>query len=110
MSVVVAIEDAGPCRKQVTIEVPRPAVDAETERVLAEYRRRASVPGFRKGKAPAGVIRKRFGNCQNRSTDRATTAIATSSKDDRYRYRTASPGKAGLRPLSPPCVLHNSMT
>ena len=30
MSVVVSIEDVGPCRKQLTIEVPPPAVEAET--------------------------------------------------------------------------------
>ena len=60
MSVVVSIEELEPCRKQLRIEVPAPAVDAETQRVTARYRRQANLPGFRKGKVPLEVIRKRF--------------------------------------------------
>ena len=60
MSVVVSLQDVGPCRKQLTIEVPAPAVEAETQRVIQEYGRRAKIPGFRQGKVPAHVVRKRF--------------------------------------------------
>ncbi|MDX1385902.1 MAG: trigger factor, partial [Thermoanaerobaculia bacterium] len=60
MSVVVAIEDVGVCRKQLKIEVPAPAVQAELQRVTEEYRRQARLPGFRKGKVPLAVVRKRF--------------------------------------------------
>ncbi|HEV8240673.1 MAG TPA: trigger factor [Thermoanaerobaculia bacterium] len=60
MSVVLSVEDAGPCRKQLKIEVPGPAVAAETERVIGEYRKRARLPGFRVGKVPANLVRSRF--------------------------------------------------
>ncbi|HWN44439.1 MAG TPA: trigger factor [Thermoanaerobaculia bacterium] len=60
MSVVVSLQDVGPCRKQLTVEVPAPAVEAETQRVVQEYGRRAKIPGFRQGKVPAHVVRKRF--------------------------------------------------
>jgi trigger factor len=60
MSVVLSVEDVGPCRKQLKIEVPGPAVAAETERVVGEYRRKARLPGFRPGKAPANLVRSRF--------------------------------------------------
>jgi trigger factor len=60
MSVVVSLEDVGPCRKQLTVEVPAPAVEAETQRVLQEYGRRVRIPGFRKGKVPAEMVRRRF--------------------------------------------------
>ncbi len=60
MSVVLSVEDVGPCRKQLKIEVPGPAVAAETERVVGEYRRKARLPGFRPGKAPANIVRSRF--------------------------------------------------
>jgi trigger factor len=60
MSVVVATEDVGPCRKQLTIEVPQPAVEAETQRIVGEFRRRAKVPGFRKGKVPTELVRQRY--------------------------------------------------
>ncbi len=61
MSVVLAIEEVGPCKKQLRIEVPAPAVEAETERVTAEFGKRARIPGFRKGKVPPSMVRKRFG-------------------------------------------------
>lgn len=60
MSVVVAIEEAGPTRKLVTVEVPAPAVEAEMQRVTAEWGREIPLPGFRKGKAPRQLILKRF--------------------------------------------------
>ena len=60
MSVVLSIEDVGPSKKQLKIEVPAPAVDAETERVVQEYGRKARLPGFRPGKVPPAVVRQRF--------------------------------------------------
>lgn len=60
MSVVVSQQDVGPCRKQLTVEVPAPAVEAETQRVVQEYSRRAKIPGFRQGKVPVHVVRQRF--------------------------------------------------
>ena len=60
MSVVLSVQDVGPCRKQLKIEVPGPAVAAETERVIGEYRKRARLPGFRPGKVPANIVRQRF--------------------------------------------------
>lgn len=61
MSVIVSIQDSGAGRKEVKISVPAPAVAAETQRVAGEYRKRARIPGFRKGKVPASVIQQRFG-------------------------------------------------
>src|SRR5687767_7413048 len=60
MSVVVSVQDVGPCRKQLTVEVPAPAVEAETARVVAEYGRRAKIPGFRAGKVPTELVRRKF--------------------------------------------------
>ena len=61
MSVVVSIEDLGGSQKRVKVEVPAPAVTAETERITAEYRKHAKVSGFRKGKVPNSLVLKRFG-------------------------------------------------
>ena len=60
MSVVLSIEEVGPCRKRLKIEVPAPVVEAETERVVGEFRRSAQLPGFRKGKAPTHVIQSKY--------------------------------------------------
>ena len=61
MSVVLAMEEVGPCRRELRIEVPQPAVEAETARVTGEYGRRARIPGFRKGKVPESLVRRHFG-------------------------------------------------
>jgi trigger factor len=60
MSVVIAYEDAGPCRKLLTIEVPAPAVDAEVGRVMRDLSQKVRIDGFRRGKVPRSIIRKRF--------------------------------------------------
>ncbi|MCP4658465.1 MAG: trigger factor [bacterium] len=60
MSVVISYEEAGPWRRKLTIEVPWPAVAAETGRVIQEINKSIRLKGFRKGKVPASVIRKRF--------------------------------------------------
>ena len=60
MSVVLSLQDVGPCRKQIKVEVPAPAVEAETQRVLREYSQKVRIPGFRQGKVPAELVRRRF--------------------------------------------------
>lgn len=60
MSVVVSSKDVGPWKKELKIEVPSPAVEAEVRRVVGEYSRAARIPGFRKGKAPARIVQRRF--------------------------------------------------
>ncbi len=60
MSVVLSVEDVGPWKKELKVEVPSPAVDAETNRVVNEYRSQVRLPGFRQGKVPGSVVRKRF--------------------------------------------------
>ena len=60
MSGVLSIDEVGPCRQQLKIEVPAPAVEAETRRVVEEFRRKTRLPGFRKGKVPRELVEQRF--------------------------------------------------
>ncbi len=60
MSVVVSLQDVGPCRKQLTVEVPAPAVEAETQRVIQEYGRRRASPASARARCPPNVVRQRF--------------------------------------------------
>ena len=57
----VSIEQAGPCRKKVIIEIPQETVQNATDEQYESLRKDASVPGFRKGRAPRRLLEKRFG-------------------------------------------------
>ncbi|HZP46999.1 MAG TPA: trigger factor [Vicinamibacterales bacterium] len=52
--------DVNETRKNVRVEIPSDVVDAEIDRVAKDYSRKARVPGFRPGKAPARVIKQRY--------------------------------------------------
>jgi len=48
------------CRKELDLEIPAEEVSQATERVAKELARVARVPGFRPGKAPISLIKRRF--------------------------------------------------
>ncbi len=58
---IVTIEEAGPCKKKVIIEVPEEAIKNATDEQYETLRKEALVPGFRKGRAPRRLLEKRFG-------------------------------------------------
>lgn len=49
-----------PTRKEIHIEIDAEQMRLAQERVVSNYTRQASVPGFRPGKAPQSVVRQRF--------------------------------------------------
>jgi len=64
----VAVEDAGPCKKKVVIEIPEESIKELADEQYRELRREAVVPGFRKGRAPRRLLEKRFGKETNEQT------------------------------------------
>jgi len=48
------------CKHEFEITVPLDQIQAETERIVAGIQKKANLPGFRPGKAPASLIRSRF--------------------------------------------------
>jgi trigger factor len=49
------------CTRELVIDVPAEAVSRAWANVTAAYRKHAKIPGFRAGKVPESVIRRRFG-------------------------------------------------
>ena len=45
----------------VTVEIKQEDIAPQVEKVLNDYRKRADIPGFRKGNIPMGVIKKQYG-------------------------------------------------
>lgn len=60
-STQVSVHDAGPCLKKISIEIPPSLVDGMIDESYATVAHEASLPGFRKGRAPKRLIEKRFG-------------------------------------------------
>ena len=52
-------EEAG-CRKVVSVEIASERFRSEREKVLKGLMKEVELPGFRKGKAPADIVRRRF--------------------------------------------------
>jgi trigger factor len=48
------------CRRELDLEIPAEEVSKAMERVAKEFARIANVPGFRRGRAPISLIRRRF--------------------------------------------------
>ena len=57
----VNIEDAGPARKKITIEIPDARINEKIDGNLNDLQTEAVLPGFRRGRAPMRLIEKRFG-------------------------------------------------
>ena len=94
MSVVLSLEDVGPCRKQIKVEVPAPAVEAETQRVVRDYGQKVRLPGFRQGKVPSELVRRRFAKEIDQEVKERLLP----------RYWKQAQAESSLEPLLPPEV------
>jgi len=75
----VTIEDAGPCKKKVIIEIPEESILSATDGQYRSLREEALVPGFRKGRAPRRLLEKRFGKETSEQIKLKLVADATDS-------------------------------
>ncbi|RMG14391.1 MAG: hypothetical protein D6731_10420 [Planctomycetota bacterium] len=55
------VEELGPCKKLLKVEVPKGEVQKEIDNRLQHVRRNAHLKGFRRGKAPLSYIKKIYG-------------------------------------------------
>jgi trigger factor len=82
------------CTRQVDVEVPAEAVNEAYERVTRQYRRQARIPGFRAGKVPESVIRRKF-------ADSIRQDVLEQILPNSFR---AAIEREGLQPVSQPQV------
>jgi trigger factor len=52
--------EATACKKELVIEIPADVLEHEAETVAARFAKRARLPGFRPGHAPASLVRQHF--------------------------------------------------
>lgn len=82
------------CRREVDVEIPAEAVKKQQEAIVQQYAKQARVPGFRKGKVPASVVKNRFSN-------EVTSDLVESLVPQYFREAVT---KAGYRPVSQPQI------
>ena len=87
-------ESTNPCKRELIIEVPADVVKDEREKIVARYAKLARVPGFRKGKVPATVVRQRFAD--EIKSDLVEALVP--------RYFREEVGKQNLVPVSQPRI------
>jgi trigger factor len=56
----VSVSDVAACRKTMKIEIPAETISKERAETVNAYMQHATLPGFRKGKAPRHVVAKRY--------------------------------------------------
>ena len=64
----IKVEDAGPARKRISVNVPSDAIDQQMTASLGTLQSQAQLPGFRKGKAPRHLLQRRFGSAMQEET------------------------------------------
>ncbi len=55
-----SIKNIGKCRKNIHIEIPIEDVQSEQESTIKGYLKHANIAGFRKGKAPAEIVKNKY--------------------------------------------------
>ena len=62
------LEDAGPARKKLTITISAETVQKKIDASMGTLQFQSALPGFRKGKAPKGLLERRFGSALREET------------------------------------------
>lgn len=81
------VTDAAPCRKSLRLRVPRETIVSVRTTVLAEFQKQATLPGFRKGKAPAELVARQYAKeIQDETLHRVTKhAFEQTAKDHQLK-------------------------
>ena len=81
-------------KREIAVEIPAAEVQRETDALIQKYQKLARLPGFRKGHAPASIIRQRF--AEDIKTEVVEALVP--------RYFRQEAEKQGLVPVSQPRV------
>jgi trigger factor len=74
--VTITVEDVSPTRKTLVVSIPIEEIAAEEKTVLGEFSSAVRLPGFRPGKAPADLVRRRYAREINEELQRKVTGHA----------------------------------
>ena len=64
------------CRKQIEVTIPADVVSAEAEKAAKAFASYVNIPGFRKGKAPVGMLKSRYADDIKQELERRLVSAA----------------------------------
>jgi len=82
------------CKREISVEIPADVVAKHQETLVQQYSRQARIPGFRKGKVPASMVRNRF-------SSEITSDVVEHLVPQYFREAVV---KGGFRPVSQPHI------
>ena len=59
-SMKIEFEQKQPCVQEIKVSIPAEALQAQMTSIASEYAKYANVPGFRVGKAPAAIVKRKY--------------------------------------------------
>ncbi len=87
----VTVTEHAPCQKSLRIRVAPEAIEPVRHAVLAEFQKEATLPGFRKGKAPVELVARQYGSSIHEETLHRVTKQAFEDAAKTHRLRTIGP-------------------
>jgi trigger factor len=82
------------CKREIEVEIPADVVTRHQEALVQQYSKQARIPGFRKGKVPASMVRDRF-------SSEITSDVVEKLVPQYFREAVL---KGGFRPVSQPHI------
>jgi trigger factor len=82
------------CKREIEVEIPADVVAKHQETLVQQYSKQARIPGFRKGKVPASMVRTRF-------SSEITSDVVEHLVPQYFREAVL---KGGYRPVSQPHI------
>jgi trigger factor len=82
------------CKREIDVEIPADVVAKHQEALVQQYSKQARIPGFRKGKVPASMVRNRF-------SSEITSDVVEHLVPQYFREAVL---KGGFRPVSQPHI------
>lgn len=78
------------CRREVTAEIPAEQVEAQFASTLKKYRKQSRLPGFRAGKVPESLIRRKFAEQLQRDVVEALLPKVFQQEVKKHSYAVVS--------------------
>ena len=88
----VSVEDEGPCRKKVKIEIASERVDEDIRKGIQDIKTSVPMRGFRKGRVPTMLLARRFGK---KVKEEVRATLVSESIGQAFEQK-------GIRPFSMP--------